>query len=147
MKRRDAREAAFLLIFEKSFREESMDELIALAVESRALELNDYVRRLVLTADEKQAELDQNIEKHLTKWKITRLTRVTLALLRLAACELIYFPDIPVRVTINEAIELAKKYATANDASYINGVLGSLVKEAAPIKNKEADENESCLDI
>ncbi|WMJ84253.1 transcription antitermination factor NusB [Oscillospiraceae bacterium LTW-04] len=147
MKRRDAREAAFLLIFEKSFREEPMDELITLAVESRALELNDYARRLVLTVDEKEAELDQNIEKHLTKWKITRLARVTLAVLRLAVCELSYFPDIPVRVTINEAIELAKKYATENDASYINGVLGSFVKEAVPVKNKEADENESCLDI
>lgn len=147
MKRRDAREAAFLLIFEKSFRKEPMDELIALAVESRALELNDYARRLVLTADEKEAELDQNIEKYLSKWKINRLARVTLAVLRLAVCELSYFPDIPVRVTINEAIELAKKYATENDASYINGVLGSFVKEAAPVKNKEADENESCTDI
>lgn len=147
MKRRDAREAAFLLIFEKSFRKEPMDELIALAVECRALELNDYAHRLVLTADEKEAELDQNIEKYLSNWKINRLARVTLAVLRLAICELSYFPDIPVRVTINEAIELAKKYATENDASYINGVLGSFVKEAAPVKNKEADENESCADI
>ncbi len=147
MKRRDAREAAFLLIFEKSFREETMEELIALAVESRALELNDYARRLVMTAAEKETELDQNIEKYLTKWKITRLARVTLAVLRLAVCELTYFPDIPIRVTINEAIELAKKYATENDASYINGVLGTFVKEAAPVKNKEADENESCADI
>ncbi len=147
MKRRDAREAAFLLIFEKSFREEPMDELIALAVEGRALELNTYTRRLVMAAAEKEAELDQNIEKYLTKWKIGRLSRVTLTLLRLAVCELAYFPDIPVRVTINEAIELAKKYATEDDASYINGVLGSYVKEAALTKNKEADENESCADI
>ncbi|HWP52397.1 MAG TPA: transcription antitermination factor NusB [Clostridia bacterium] len=147
MKRRDAREAAFLLIFEKLFREETMDELIALAIDSRALELNDYSRRLVLTAAEKEDELDHNIEKYLTKWKINRLSRVTLAVLRLAACELAYFPDIPVRVTINEAIELAKKYATENDASYINGVLGSYVKEDTPVKNKEADENDLCTDI
>lgn len=147
MKRRDAREAAFLLIFEKSFREEPMDELIALAIEGRALELNDYARRLATTAAEKETELDQNIEKYLTKWKIGRLSRVTLTLLRLAVCELAYFPDIPVRVTINEAIELAKKYATEDDAAYINGVLGSYVKEAPLTKNKEADENESCADI
>lgn len=147
MKRRDAREAAFLLIFEKSFRKESMEELIALAQESRALELNDYARRLVTTVAEKEVELDQNIEKYLTKWKLNRLARVTLAVLRLAVCELLYFPDIPVRVTINEAIELAKKYATESDASYINGVLGSLVKESAPVKNQETDENESCMDI
>ena len=147
MKRRDAREAAFLLIFEKSFREEPMDELIALAIEGRALELNEYARRLATTAAEKEAELDQHFEKYLTKWKIGRLSRVTLTLLRLAVCELAYFPDIPVRVTINEAIELAKKYATEEDAAYINGVLGSYVKEAALTKNKEADENESCADI
>lgn len=147
MKRRDAREAAFLLIFEKSFHEEPMDELIALAIETRSLELNEYARRLAMTVAEKEAEIDQNIESYLTKWKIGRLARVTLAVLRLAVCELAYFPDIPVRVTINEAIELAKKYATENDASYINGVLGSYVKETAPPKNKEADENEPCVDI
>lgn len=147
MKRRDAREAAFLLIFEKSFREESAEEIIEIAIESRTLELDNYSKRLVLMVAEKEKDLDNSIEKYLTKWKIGRLARVTLSVLRLAICELAYFPDIPVRVTINEAIELAKKYATEDDAAYINGVLGTYVREVVPVKNKEAKENESCTDI
>ena len=147
MKRRDAREAAFLLIFEKSFRDEPVDEIIQTAVDGRGLEMDAYSRRLVLTTAQKEPELDEIIEKYLTKWKIGRLSRVTLAVLRIAVCELAFFPDIPVRVTINEAIELAKKYATEDDASYINGVLGSYVREVVPVKNEEAKENESCEDI
>lgn len=147
MKRRDAREAAFLLIFEKSFREETVEEIIETAEVCRALELDAYSRRLVQTVAEKIPSLDSDIEKYLTKWKIGRLSRVTLAVLRIAVCELAYFSDIPVRVTINEAIELAKKYATEDDAAYINGVLGSYVRENVPVKDEEAKENEPCEDI
>ena len=140
MKRRDAREAAMLLIFEKSFREESMQEIIDDAVDSRALEFDDYSKSLVLKAEDNAEDIDYYIEKYLDKWKLNRLPRVTLSVLRLAICELRYFEDIPVKVTINEAIEIAKKYATEDDASYINGVLGSYVRENAPVKKEEAIE-------
>lgn len=142
MKRRDARESAFLLIFESMFREETMQEIIDTAVEERALNVDDYSRSVALMAAKNYADIDADIEKFLSKWKITRLPRVTLAVLRLAVCELEYFADIPVKVTINEAIELAKKYASEEDASYINGVLGSYVKEKNPVKNEEAKEAE-----
>lgn len=138
MKRRDAREAAMLLIFEKSFREESMQEIIEDAVDSRALELDDYSKNLVLKTEDNAEDIDYYIEKYLDKWKLNRLPRVTLSVLRLAICELRYFEDIPVKVTINEALEIAKKYATEEDASYINGVLGSYVRENAPVKKEEA---------
>jgi len=140
MKRRDARESAFLLIFEKMFREESMSEIIDTAVESRAIELDDYSKALVLKVEEVCGELDSSIEKHLDKWKLNRIPKVTLAIFRLAVCELKYFADIPVKVTINEAIELAKKYASEEDASYINGVLGSYVRENPPAKSEDAKE-------
>jgi len=140
MKRRAAREAAFLLIFEKMFREETMAEIIETAVESRAVDLDDYSRKLVLKIEETQDEIDSLIEKYLDKWKINRIPKVTLAVLRLAVCELREFADIPVKVTINEAIEIAKKYATEDDASYINGVLGSYVRENPPVKNEDAKE-------
>lgn len=142
MKRRDARESAFLLIFESMFREETMQEIIDTAVEERALEVNDYSESLALMVEKNREGIDADIEKYLSKWKISRLPRVTLAVLRLAVCELEYFADIPVKVTINEAIELAKKYASEDDASYINGVLGSYVKEKNPVKNEEAKEAE-----
>ena len=140
MKRRDARESAFLLIFEKMFREESMTEIIDTAVESRAIELDNYAKDLVLKVEEVCEELDSSIEKFLDKWKLSRIPKVTLAVFRLAVCELKYFADIPVKVTINEAIEIAKKYASEEDAAYINGVLGSYVRENPPVKNEDAKE-------
>lgn len=144
MKRRDAREAAFLLIFEKSFRPETIDELMETAVEGRELKMDDYARRLARLVGENPAALDEKIAPHLATWKLSRLPRVTLAALRMAVCELDSFPDIPVRVSINEAIELAKKYGTEEDASYVNGVLGSYVKAAAPHKAEDAPEPEAC---
>ena len=140
MKRRDARESAFLLIFEKMFREESMSEIIDTAVESRAVVLDDYSKALVLKVEEVCEELDSSIEMFLDKWKLNRIPKVTLAVFRLAVCELKYFPDIPVKVTINEAIELAKKYASEEDAAYINGVLGSYIRANQPVKNEDAKE-------
>lgn len=142
MKRRDARESAFQLIFEKSFQKESMQELLDQAIAWRALEVDDYVRRLVLLTEEHYEELDAGIESFLTGWKLSRLPRVTLTVLRLSFCELLYFPDIPVRVSINEAVELAKKYATEEDASYINGVLGTFVRKTPLRKNEETAQPE-----
>ena len=60
---------------------------------------------------------------------MNRLSKVTLAVLRLAIGELMFFDDIPVAATINEAVELAKKYSTQEDANYVNGVLGAYVKD------------------
>ncbi|MEG1773943.1 MAG: transcription antitermination factor NusB, partial [Oscillospiraceae bacterium] len=109
MKRRDAREAAFLLTFEKEFRSEPLEELIETAVECRSLELDEYSDRLVRAVDERREEIDEIISAHLATWKLARLPKVTLAVLRLAVGELETFETIPVRVSINEAIELAKK--------------------------------------
>ncbi len=138
MKRRDARESAFQLIFEKSFQKESMQELLDQAVTCRALEVDGYTRRLALLVEEHVEELDEKIESYLTGWKLSRLSRVTLTILRLSFCELLYFSDIPVRVSINEAVEFAKKYATEEDASYINGVLGAFVRATVLHKDEEA---------
>ena len=139
MKRRDAREIAFLMIFEKEFHDEPMAQLIETAKESRSLKLNEYVSHLLELIEENADLLDQKIMDHLSNWKISRLPKVTLALLRLAVCELDFFEDIPIKVTINEAIELAKKYATEEDAAYINGVLGSYVKASNFTKTEESE--------
>ena len=71
-------------------------------------------------------EIDALIEKNCIGWKKDRISRVALAILRLCCFELKFCPDIPVGVSIDQAVELAKKYATPDDASYINGVLGSV---------------------
>ena len=73
--------------------------------------------------------LDTKITPYLRKWELCRITRASLAILEMAFYEILYMDEIDPPVTINEAVELAKKYATPEDASFINGVLGSLVRE------------------
>ncbi len=130
MKRSEARDLAFTLVFEKAFREDSMEEIIADAVEARLIEEDAFALALVKSVEEHLEEVDSLISKYSEKWKINRLPKVTLTVLRLALCELRYFDEIPTAATINEAVELAKKYSTQDDASYINGVLGAYVKDS-----------------
>lgn len=77
---------------------------------------------------EKQAEIDPVIEKYSVGWKIARMSKVAVAVLRLAVYEILY-TETPVGVAINEAVELSKKYASKEDCAFVNGVLGSVAKE------------------
>ncbi|MBQ6819072.1 MAG: transcription antitermination factor NusB [Clostridia bacterium] len=126
MKRSEAREQAFILIFEKGFRDDSVAEIIEAAVLARQLEENAFMHQLAEGTFEHIDEIDALIEKNCIGWKKDRISRVALAILRLCCFELKFCPDIPVGVSIDQAVELAKKYATPDDASYINGVLGSV---------------------
>ncbi len=129
MSRREAREQAFILLFEKSFRPESMQEIIDLAVKSRELELEPFAAEAALHAVEHFEEFDARIERLSTKWKMNRISKVAFAVLRLALYEMTYENDIPVSVSINEAVEVAKKYAGEDDSAFVNGVLGTAAKE------------------
>ncbi len=140
MTRREARTAAFSLIYEKSMRDDGLEDILGFAREAREFSLDDYAMRLVNLTFENLDEIDGKIERHLSNWKLSRIPKVTLAIMRLAVCEIDYFPKIPVSVTINEAVELAKEYATEDDASYLNGVLGSYVKAALPVKDQKEPE-------
>lgn len=129
MNRHEARETAFIVLFEKLFRpEDSIDEIISSAKESEFFEANDYIFNVAEKVGEKADEIDALIEKNLVGWTIKRISKVSLAVLRLAVCEILYFDDIPVSVSINEAVEITKKYSTVQDASFVNGVLGSVSK-------------------
>jgi transcription antitermination factor NusB len=90
-----------------------------------------FLRELVVGTADNQVLLDQLIIKHLVNWEIDRLSAVDRNLLRLALFEIIYRPDIPPAVSINEALELAKKYGSTSEAvGFINGVLDRAVGEA-----------------
>lgn len=129
MTRSESREQAFILIFEKIFNPDvSVDEMKMTAVECGMFVLDDFAENLVYKAEECREELDAEIEKYLKGWKLSRLPRVALAILRLAVTEIRYFDDVPDSVSVNEAVELAKKYGGENDPSFINGVLGSLIR-------------------
>ena len=126
--RRIAREEAFILIFEKSFFDESMDEIIDRAEEMRQLMLEEYTSKLAIGVFENLDTIDQKISSFLSKgWRIERISRVVLAILRLSAYELMFLDDdVPSSVSINEAVELAKKYGDKDDYSFVNGVLANL---------------------
>lgn len=131
MKRREAREQAFLLIFEMSFREDTLDEIVENATQCRDLETDEYMLNLVELAKKNKAEVDTIISNYSTKWKVDRLSAVSYALLRMAICEILYGEDIPVGVAINEAVELAKRYGGDEDAPFVNGVLGAFARDQA----------------
>ena len=132
MTRHEARETAFIILFEKLFRpDDSVDEIVSSAEESDFFQVDDFILSVTGKAGEKQDEIDGMIEKNLVGWTIKRISKVSLAVLRLAVCEILYFDDIPVSVSINEAVEITKKYSTAQDASFVNGVLGSVSKSVS----------------
>ena len=131
MTRREEREQVFILLFEKSFNSDTdMEQLYDFAIENEVITGSDFVKMLLNKTWENIEEIDGNIEKFSVGWKINRISKVALAVLRLAVCEILYFDDIPVGVSINEAVELCKKYAAKEDSSFVNGILGSLSKEA-----------------
>ncbi|MEG1971817.1 MAG: transcription antitermination factor NusB, partial [Oscillospiraceae bacterium] len=103
----------------------------------RQVTFNEYTKKLLKTVYDNLEEIDEIISDNLTKWKNTRLPKTMLAILRLAVAELKYFPEIPIKVSINEALELSKIYGTEEDGSFINGVLGSVCKKYEFVKNAE----------
>lgn len=128
--KRKAREQAFIILFEKSFNSElTIDEILKIAVESEVIEKNKMTADIVRKAEEHIDEIDGVIEKNLKGWSKQRISKVSLALLRMAVCEMKYFDKVPVGVSINEAVEICKVYGSDEDKSFINGILGSIARE------------------
>ena len=128
--RREEREQAFILLFEKSFNEDvSVSELYEMAVENEIISESDFAKNLTIKVTENLEQIDSTIEKNSVKWKMNRISKVALAVMRLAICEILYYDDIPVGVSINEAVELCKKYASKDDYSFVNGILSAIAKD------------------
>lgn len=128
MTRKQAREEAFILIFEKLFSDSTVEEILDLAIEVRDLEPDDYIKNVFYGVFENIAEIDSVISENSVGWKIERISKTALSVLRLAIYEMKFFDEIPVSVSINEAVELCKKYATKEDASFVNGILSTVAK-------------------
>ncbi|MBQ9970038.1 MAG: transcription antitermination factor NusB [Oscillospiraceae bacterium] len=129
MTRHESRQEAFCLLFERIFTDATLEEVMENAVEGRDATLSAYAVELATTADSHQEELDAIIEPKLKKWKLNRISKVSLAALRLAVSELHYEENIPVSVVINEAVELTKRFSGEEDASFVNGVLANIAKD------------------
>lgn len=132
MTRTEEREQAFVLIFEKEFNKDtSMDDIITYANEADVFEESAFASMLAKSVCENLEQIDAVIDEFSIGWKKSRLPKVTVSILRLAICEMLFVDSIPEGVSINEAVELAKKYATPQDASFINGILGKYSRSKA----------------
>ncbi|MEG0772903.1 transcription antitermination factor NusB [Clostridium sp.] len=132
MNRRKSRDVAMKLLFEMSINKEDHDTIIENFKENTDTDLSgvdfEYITRLLSGIKNNEEKIDSTIDKYLVKWKFERLPKMSLAILRIATFELLFDEDIPERVSINEAIELAKTYGDENAPSFINAVLNNLVK-------------------
>ena len=131
MTRREIREQVFKMLFRVEFyNQEEMSEQIALC-EDDACSWKEkdktYIFEKVEKISEKLEEIDAKINAVSEGWKTGRMGKVDLTLIRLAAYEMLYEEDVPAKVAINEAVELAKQYGTDNSPSFVNGVLAKLV--------------------
>lgn len=127
--RHEVREAEFLLLYEKMFREETISELITQHETDYEYKCDEEIESTASDVVEKIPELDGIISKFSTKRSIDRIPRVNLAVLRLAVYEILYRSDkVPVNAVVNEAVGLAKAYAQESDVKFVNGVLGAFTR-------------------
>ena len=142
MSRKKAREAAVLLLYHWDMMQYSTDHIETTLGETISGEEPDNQLNMDLNHDDKtyianlmelvrtnQSEIDSAIASEAVGWKLDRLPKVDLAILRLGVCELKYMQDIPPAVSINECVDLAKHYSTENSGTFINGVLSTILKK------------------
>lgn len=129
MNRKKEREQAFYLIFEKCFSDENIENILEIAQECRDFESTEYIKTVFTGVYNNVDEIDAIISKYSTGWKIDRISKVSLAILRLAIFEIKFLEDIPSGVSVNEAVELAKEFGLSEDASYVNGLLGAYIRD------------------
>lgn len=129
LKRSEARNNAFILLFECAFQSEpDRQEVLCLAEENHEIALDEFVLSLFHGVLDHQAELDEKISRYCNKRTVDRLSKMLLTALRIAFYELA-FTDTPSAIVINEAVNLIKTYDSPESASYGNGVLASYVRE------------------
>lgn len=129
--RRKSRELALQILYQMEM--SASDPKAVLALFWKGVEAPDDIRDFAVSLVEgiwrNRKEVDELIERHSTHWKLGRMAVVDRNILRLAVYELLYLHDVPKNVTLNEAIEIAKKYGTEDSGSFINGILDNIGKE------------------
>ena len=130
MNRKSARENAFLLLFEREIKkDETAEEIFLSATEERELEYDDYVKEVFFGVQENSAIISETIEKSVVGWKKERISFVSRAILKLATYEMMFMDDIDAKVSINEAVEISKKYDEDKAFGFVNGVLNAVAEE------------------
>lgn len=149
MKRRLARELALQSLYQIQMNEVTPQEAIQNVIDEAQdenegkLEVKDevihpgYVEELVIGTIEHRSAIDQILEQYVKGYKMDRLSRVDREVLRLATYEMIYRDDVPPKVVVNEAIELAKHFGTEESGKFVNGVLGKMILEIPKLKTEQ----------
>ena len=145
--RRKAREMALKAAFEIDFSGSSCDAVIENIASNQKIE-NDvmaFMQELLEAYITHAADIDKIIEKHSNNWKLSRMASVDRNILRLGVMEILYKSDIPKNVTINEYLEIAKKYGTEDSSSFINGILDKINKKDGSIEFHDFTEEEGSI--
>ncbi|UCD93529.1 MAG: transcription antitermination factor NusB [Candidatus Zixiibacteriota bacterium] len=129
--RRRGRECVLKALYAYEQGEQSREQIIAAILEDGSLEGNilSFAHNLFKTVIENIQKIDDYIRSLATNWKLNRIAVVDKNILRIAICEIQYMPDIPMKVSINEAIEMAKKYSTYESASFVNGIMDRVLHD------------------
>ena len=137
MSRKVAREVAFKIIFELAFQHDEeakklFEKLLKASEEKYDMteEDNTYVDEIIVGIQSNENAIDEKIKSHLKDWSFDRISKVDVAILRLAIYEIAYRKDIPCKVSVNEAVELAKIFSDESSPAFINGVLAEILKES-----------------
>lgn len=138
MTRREIRDSAFKLVFEQLLRDDDIQELYDIAEEIEEITVNDDVKKIVEGTIAHADELDSIISGYSKSRSISRISKLNLAILRIALYEAIYDENTPVNAAISEAINLSMVYTYKEDTSFINGVLGAFLRDH---QKAEAAEN------
>ncbi|UMZ73952.1 transcription antitermination factor NusB [Natranaerofaba carboxydovora] len=132
MSRRYTRESAMRTLFQIEVGKNNPEDALGYLrnkMENKVSQQDmEYLEDIINITMDNQDKIDEIIDLHTENWSIERLSKVDLSILRLALAELLYVEDIPYKVSINEAVELAKKYSTHESPSYVNGVLDKAFK-------------------
>jgi N utilization substance protein B len=137
MTRREIRDSAFKLVFEQLLRDDDINELYAIAEEIDEITVNDEVKKIVEGTMQHAEELDRIISGYSKSRSLARISKLNLAILRIALYESIYDENTPMNAAISEAIKLSMTYTYQEDTSFINGVLGAFSRD----RQKEEQEN------
>lgn len=126
--RRDARICAVKVMYSAEFhKDEDKNELFELTCAEGEIEYNDFAKSLFFGACEHIAAIDEEIEKNAKGWKLSRISKMSLAVMRICAYELL-FTDTPAPIAINEAMEIDKMFDSDDAPAFVNGVLNSIAK-------------------
>lgn len=132
MSRKRSREVAMELLFENTIKKEKPEEIIENFLENTEYDTENldmtYIRDILSGIENNISQIDETIEKYLVKWKLSRISKVNLSILRLATYEILFDDKIPFKVSINEALDLTRRYSDESSVAFVNGVLDKISK-------------------